>query len=144
MRLGRKRLLAGCFLLALVTAPSGFRPGSSGVAPAAVAAQEDVEPEWAKQDADRRARAVGRGLTQLRRGMTRKDVEAIVGPPDYEPAVRMYDWNRYSVTYDAIFEPAPGLQWPAGRLSLMSVRYETVDGVDWFLYVDGPHRPVCP
>src|SRR5437762_11437688 len=90
MRLGRPRLSPWLVLLAAAAACQGCRPADAASAPTAPVAEEGVYDAEANKDPDKRARTVGRGLARLQLGMTRRDVEAILGPPDRGSVPRVH------------------------------------------------------
>jgi hypothetical protein len=145
MLLGHLRLPL-CFAIIAAAASAGCRPNHSASAATSVQ-QDDIDEFEAKREIEERPRKVGRGLAQLQLGMTRQDVEAILGRPDDERVPRKYysqsKPRMYSVVYYAIFEPRPDHRWPVGGPHLMTVVYQVAEnGADLYIRVDGPHRPV--
>ena len=74
--------------------------------------------------------------------MTRSEVEALIGKPDFER--RVWDYVAYSnpecyhEIYYAYLKPKPGDRFVEGT-HMMFVIYEvTADGADKFVQVEGP------
>jgi hypothetical protein len=110
---GRLRMPLCVVIFTGVTAAAGCRPSHSASEATSVQ-QDDIDGIEAKRDIEQRPRKVGRGLVQLQQGMTRQDVEAILGLPDRGTVPREYisqsKPRMYSVVYYAIFEPSPDLR----------------------------------
>ena len=91
--------------------PAPPEPAPVSIAPAPRAVPVTDDPE--------RARRVGAALARIKPGMTRREVEAVLGPPDLER------WQQFTVRW------IPG---PAGRLVHTEVPYVVY-------YCSPPHMP---
>jgi hypothetical protein len=128
-------ILVGGTLIVLLrltmAAPAPFEPDDL----------KDLVRQARSKDRDKRGRAVGKLLKHLRPGMTREQVEALIGPPHYRPP----DWRADQDfeedgegTFGAIYYCAvPG--YPGNQM--MSVEYDIRARPFKFIKVCGPHIP---
>jgi SmpA / OmlA family len=126
------------------TAPRIPAPEPVAIAPAPRAVSVTDDPE--------RARRIGAALASIKPGMTRREVEAILGPPDLERWQQFSSrWRsgpdgkqRYAELQYVIYYCSPP-QLPPGR-HLMTVEYESkplepIPPDAKVAEVSGPHTP---
>ena len=132
-------LMVGLLWAAFLIAGCGkSRPSSRGSGTTA-ADGRTTQKDAAPKDSVEHERAVGRLLAKLQPGMTRRQVESIIGPADDPRDIESLDTdNRRIVIKTYYCRPTHVPEIPAGHSYAMQVVYDASGPGPVFMRIDGP------